>query len=97
QQRLRMVDLRLGLDEMLTEAAGIELVPEAHEGIHGQLQLVVQRTPVPRVEVGGLWHVGLSDQYPLARVGVDHGPHALDDAVNLGKADGVKVAADGAA
>ncbi len=62
QQRLRIVELGRGLDEMLAEAAGIELAPQADEGIHRQLQLVMQRTPVPRIEVGGLRHVGLTDQ-----------------------------------
>src|SRR5207302_2202644 len=59
--------------------------------------LAVQRTPVPRIEVGGLRHVGFTDQYPLARVFVDHGAHAPDDTVNLRKVVGVEVAEDGVA
>ena len=97
QQRLRMVNLRRRLDEMLTEGAGIEFAAQAHQRIHRQLQLVVQHTPVPRVEVGGLRHIGLTDQHPLARVTVDHGAQAPNDAVNLRKVVGVDVAEVGVA
>ena len=91
QQRLRAVQLGFRFHETLTEKRGIELVAESHQRIHRQLQLVALRAPVPRVEVGGIRHVGLADQQPSAAVAVDHGTHAADDVVHLREIVGVGV------